>query len=249
MHDQAPQGAMTIEPDGPVYEVERRIEANQSQPRYSTVLSDDDIASRKHRRIVGGRWEEIGTLQRDFLISRGLHPNMKLLDVGCGSLRAGTLLVDYLEPGNYFGVDINPSIIEAGYNFELDDVARDRLPIGNLRATDRFDVDFGVTFDMAIANSVFTHISLNHIRLCLFRLAEVMSPGGRFFATFFEREETFPVDGSFGQPPNRRFTERNVFWYYATDLTWAASRLPFEVDYVGAWGHPRDQRMIEYTRI
>jgi hypothetical protein len=33
----------------------------------------------------------------------------------------------------------------------------------NLVANERFNTDFGVTFDIAIAQSVFTHVSLNHI--------------------------------------------------------------------------------------
>jgi hypothetical protein len=41
---------------------------------------------------------------------------------------------------------------------------------------------------MAIAQSVFTHVSLNQMRLCLYRLARVMRPGGTFYATFCERQ-------------------------------------------------------------
>jgi len=64
------------------------------------------------------------------------------------------------------------SLPVAGYANELDDAGRARLPSKNLRATDRFDADFGVEFDMAIAQSVFTHVSLNWIRLCLARVAQ-----------------------------------------------------------------------------
>jgi hypothetical protein len=46
--------------------------------------------------------------------------------------------------------------------------------------------NFGVESDYAIANSVFTHISLNDIRLCLYRFTQQLAPGGRFIATFFE---------------------------------------------------------------
>ena len=99
----------------------------------------------------------MGKLQRDFLIEQGLKPEHRFLDVGCGSLRAGVRLVDYLEPGHYHGLDINPEVIRLGYDDELSDEQRERLPSTNLHATDRFDADFGVKFDMAIAQSVFTH--------------------------------------------------------------------------------------------
>ncbi len=164
--------------------------------------------SQQHRRYVGGLWEELGKLQVDFLAEQGLRPHHQFIDVGCGSLRAGRLLVDYLEPRHYYGIDINVDVMKAGYDHELTDEQRSRLPLVNLRCTDRFDADFGHPFDMAIAQSVFTHLSLNNIRLCLFRLAKVMKPGAKFFATFFEEAAGVPLDTV---KKGERFTERNVF--------------------------------------
>ena len=63
----------------------------------------------KHRQVVGGMWDEIGTLQFEFLQGRGLQPDDLLLDVGCGSLRGGVRFVEYLNPSRYFGIDISPS--------------------------------------------------------------------------------------------------------------------------------------------
>ena len=120
------------------------------------------------------------------------------------------------------------------------------MPSRNLRATDRFDADFGVQFDMAIAQSVFTHVSLNWIRLCLARVSQVMAPGGRFYATFFEMPDDFPIDGV--SRTGKRFTERNAYWYYRRDLRWAARRSPWDFRYIGRWGHPAGSRMVEFTR-
>lgn len=227
--------------------IERRIEARHPEPDYQNKTYDEsERAARKHRDSMGGqqKWEPMGRVQHDFLVRMGLRPDMRFLDVGCGALRAGRLLVPYLDPGHYYGIDVGADVIEIGYTQELDDAARARLPLANLRMTDRFDADFGVRFDMAIAQSVFTHVSLNHIRLCLHRVAKVMKPGGRFFATFSERPATFPIDGTF----DRSYTERNVFWYYRRDLRWAAERTPFTFRYIGEWGNIGKQRMVEYTR-
>ena len=232
--------------------VERRIEVVEEHVEhdYAAVEMDEaKIAEREHRRFVGGRWNEIGTLQRDYLVSRGLQPGHALLDVGCGALRAGRHFVSYLEPNGYYGIDINPTLIEAGWNVELDDEQRAKLPLSNLRSTDRFDADFGVQFDMAIANSVFTHVSLNHMRLALFRLSKVMRSGGEFYATYFERDDGFPLDGVFGKVPKQRFYERNVFWYYRRDMEWVSSDMPFEAIHIGDWGHPRNQQMMLYKRL
>ena len=226
--------------------IDRRFEARQQQiePDYGSrpLRSDTD-----HRRLVGGSSDTMGRLQRDFLLAQGQAREDPLLYVGCGSLRAGRMLVDHLAPGHYYGVDVHPDLIEAGYRNELTPRQRELLPEENLRATDRFDCDFGVAFDMAIAQSVFTHVSLNMMRLCLYRVARVMRPGARFFVTFFERGPGFPLDGV--KYRQRLYTERNNYWYYRADMKWVASRSPWRFRYLGDWDHPRGQRMVEYTRL
>jgi SAM-dependent methyltransferase len=229
--------------------IEQRFEGpRRAEPDYlGRVLTEKEIAAGAHRAWIGGHWADHGVRQLNFLTTHGLRPEYKFLDVGCGSFRAGRHLVDYLLPGNYYGIDANLSVMQAGYDNELTEAQRDRLPTSNLRATDRFDVDFGVQFDMAIAQSVFTHISLNHIRLALYRVAKVMRPGGRFFTTFNEQPESFPVDGVVSSK-RPKYTERNVYWYYRKDLRWAAKFAPWEYRYIGKWGHPGGQRMIEFIR-
>lgn len=226
-------------------EIERRVEAERDDPDYAELTFDaQDIARGKHRHLVGRAWDVLGPLQIDFLREQGLLPEHRFLDVGCGGFRAGRHLVDYLEPGHYYGIDIGHDVMRAGYDHELTDDQRARLPIGNLRMTDRFDADFGVRFDMAIAQSLFAHINLNRVRLCLHRVAKVMPPGARFFVTFNERRPKYPVDGV----KNAMYTERNVFWYYRRDMRWAAKETPWTLRYLGDWGHPRDQKMLEFTR-
>lgn len=202
------------------------------------------------RNVVGGYWEKLGRLQLDFLVAQGLEPGARFLDVGCGALRAGTRLVDYLDAGNYYGIDINEKVLEDGYTRELSEEQRKKLPRENLRVTNRFDVDFGVQFDAAIAQSVFTHISLNSIRLCLYRVAPQMKVGGRFFVTFSEAPADFPIDGRLYEDEKRptRYNERNPFWYWRSDMEWAASFSPWQFRYIGDWGHPRGQKMVELTR-
>ena len=230
--------------------IENRVEVGRDRDvDYATRrLGAKGIAARRHRSVVGGRWEEMGRLQLDFVIGRGLRPEHRFIDVGCGSLRAGRKIAAYLEPEHYYGVDVNAQIIELGYEKELDDELRRRLPTSNLRSTDRFDVDFGVPFDMGIAQSVFSHLSLNHLRLCLARVARSMKPGGRFFVTYFEQPSDFPVDGVPEVQGRKLFTERNFYWYYRGDLAWATTGLPWQFNHIGEWGHPRQQVMAEFVR-
>ena len=81
---------------------------------YGKQLSDIEILSGKHRELVGSFWQEIGTLQFEFLCDQGLSKKDKLLDVGCGALRGGIHFIKYLNDGNYTGIDGNESLIRAG---------------------------------------------------------------------------------------------------------------------------------------
>lgn len=236
-------------------QIEQVIEGkNVVLPDYSGhVFTEEQIEKNAHRTYVvgaGGRWEEDGLAQLTFLKRHGLRPEHKVIDIGCGSLRAGRHLVDYLDPKSYYGVDANHSAMQAGYERELTDAQRERMPVSNLRANDRFNVDFGVQFDMALAQSVFTHVSLNHMRLCLYRLAKVMKPGGVFFASYVDVPEDEPVDYIFQKHPKGRtyFYEKNVFWYHRSDMRWAANAGPWSFRFVGEYGSPQRQLMVAYTR-
>lgn len=226
------------------------IETTATNPDYSErEFTPEEVKNGKHRSFIGGHWETHGQHQVDFLIANGLKPEHTFLDIGCGCFRAGRPLVDYLAPNHYFGIDANLGLMEAGYDFELTDEQRAKLPIENLRANDRFMSEFGSTkFDFAIAQSVFTHVSLNHIRLCLDRLGRSMKPGGKFYATFYEQPASTRLDKL--KPRGRHmFTERNPFWYYRDDMKWAATSGPWKFRYIGEWGHPNGQMMMEFTRV
>ena len=93
-----------------------------------------------HRRLIGDLWEEMGQKQLDFLIGEGLRPEHKLLDVGCGALRGGLHFIRYLDVGNYVGIDINQSLLDAGYEIELAQCGlKARMPRENLICSGDFE--------------------------------------------------------------------------------------------------------------
>ena len=49
----------------------------------------------------------------------GLQPADSVLDVGCGSLSTGRHLLQFLDPGRYWGFDVNQALILAGVTMEL----------------------------------------------------------------------------------------------------------------------------------
>jgi len=51
------------------------------------------------------QWHVIGKSQFDFILSHGLERDMLYLDIGCGDFRAGRLVMEHIEVGNYYGID------------------------------------------------------------------------------------------------------------------------------------------------
>jgi hypothetical protein len=80
---------------------------------YQQQLTSAQIEAGAHRKFVDRIWNEIGKLQFDFLRTHGLLRQHKLLDIGCGALRGGIHFINYLDPGNYYGLYLNSSLIEA----------------------------------------------------------------------------------------------------------------------------------------
>lgn len=223
--------------------------------RHSAYYNHDKIAEQaaggQHRELVGGLWDEIGALQLGFLQANGLTPQHKLLDIGCGSLRLGVRAVDYLEAGNYWGTDINKSLLSTGYQKEIVPAGLNhKLPRENLIV----DADFTFaglprSFDFAIAQSVFTHLPLNHMRLCLANLAEHIDGPCTFFLTAFIVPQE-ALSTSFKHYPGEITTHphRDPYHYSLLDLQYVTSGLPWSVEYVGDWKHPRNQKMATFSK-
>lgn len=216
--------------------------------QYGRELAPAEIEEGLHREFVGGRWEELGRLQRDFLVAQGLRPRHRLIDVGCGCLRAGVWLVEYLEEKNYFGIDCNASLVQAGIEKELPRTGMAwKLPQENLLVDQEFEcAHWGVAFDYAIAQSLFTHLPLNYIRLCLARLSPCMAPGGRFYATFFEADPAKWSRVIRGQVETH--PQRDPYHYTREDMHWVASGGEWGSEYLGDWGHPLGQVMMLYSK-
>jgi SAM-dependent methyltransferase len=222
-------------------------------PYFDIEKIRDGVDAGLHRDVIGGEWDRIGRLQFDFLKDAGLKPHHSLLDVGCGCLRGGIHFIGYLDRGNYVGIDINQSLLVAGYDIELAKAGlQERLPRENLLCIGDFGFQrIGRRFDFALAQSLFTHLGFNHIRRCLESLADVMEVGGVFFATFFEAPRDVPVSESYKQSPGNIVTcgTADPYHYRLSDFFYATRGLPWRIQYIGDWGHPSGQRMLAFHRL
>jgi len=204
-----------------------------------------------HRRTIGytEEWDVHGPRQLEYLREQGLRPEHYFLDVGCGPLRGGVHFIEYLEPGHYYGVDKNAGVLDTARDVELK-----RYGVEHKRPTlvpmANFDFpSLGQTFDYAWAQSVFTHLPLNNIIRCVMRMEQVLKPGGKFLFTFYEN-----ADGKRNLEPIRQspqvvsFFDDDSFHYDYASFEWIAEGTTLEVEYLGDWGNPRNQKVAVFRK-
>jgi len=155
-----------------------------------------DRQSGDYRAFVGPDklYDLVGAMQFNLLTHLGLREEHYLLDVGCGSLRAGRLFIPYLLPGHYCGIEPEAWLIDAGIKCELgEEIKRVKQPRFSGDGEFRLGL-FGQMFDFIIAQSVFSHASVRQIRRCLAEARTVMRPSSIFAATFVRGEECYDGD-------------------------------------------------------
>ncbi|MDP9841786.1 class I SAM-dependent DNA methyltransferase [Streptosporangium lutulentum] len=157
---------------------------------YRAVMKSD--VSRSSERAVGskshGRWLALGQMQFDYLERHGLRPEHRMLEIGCGNLRAGRLFIDYLDTGNYYGIDISPDVLMAAQGTLVDHGLRDKLPHLMPVKDLRFAALPDEMFDVVHAHSVFSHSPLHVIEECFQHIGRIMKPDGWFDFTFDRTE-------------------------------------------------------------
>ena len=157
---------------------------------YRAVMRSD--AARSREGAVGSHthesWLELGQLQFDYAVSHGLKPDMRMLEVGCGNLRAGRLFIEYLDAGHYYGLDISPDILLGAQDTIADYDLAAKLPHLTLVKNLRLHFLPDAMFDFAHAHSVFSHSPIEVIDECLAHVGRILAPGG-FFDFTFDRTE------------------------------------------------------------
>ena len=213
---------------------------------YGEELSESDILQNKHRDFIGGKWEEIGQLQYNFMLSQGLQPQHKLADIGCGCLRGGIHFIRYLETQNYYGLDLNASLITAA-NHEIK-LAQLEAKKPQLLVNDKFELDrFGQKFDFMLSISVFTHLPMNIIIRCLSEVQKNLAPDGKYYSTFFAAPSSAHTAQIAHQPGGITTNyDTDPFHYSLEEMSFMARIVGLEVNLIGQWQHPRNQQMLEF---
>ncbi len=186
----------------------------------------------KHYRAYVGPpkdYDLISAMVFNLLTCIGLRQHHRVLDVGCGSLRVGRLLIPYLNATNYNGVEPNKWLVKDGVRNEIgNDLIELKKPqFIYERSLELYKNKLGI--DFAFAQSIFSHCGLDLITHWLSQVAYHLNEDGAFLATFLIDQKDYEGKG----------------WVYPGCVSYKVETLKQEAEKhnlkfcVLDWGHPR----------
>jgi hypothetical protein len=140
-------------------------------------------------------YDRVAAMAFNLLTCIGLRQQHRVLDVGCGSLRIGRLLIPYLDKGNYLGIEPNRWLVTDGI---LNEVGQDQIRIKAPRFFYRASLagcGENLRLEYALAQSIFSHCALPLVRDWLAHLSAHLRDEGALLATFCCGTEDFDGNG------------------------------------------------------
>ena len=132
-------------------------------------------------------------LRRDFQIHflklKGLQPNHHLLDVGCGALRGGIPLIDYLNSGQYTGIEKRKEVhSRAIQELKLYPTLKNKKP--KIIFGDFLTLESPHKFDFIWAFAILYHIHDNVISKWFSQIEKYLADGGTFYGQIHQETHT-----------------------------------------------------------
>ena len=175
-------------------------------------------------------YDLIAAMTFNLLTTLGLRQHHSLLDVGCGSLRVGRLLIPYLNQGKYFGVEPNEWLVDEGIRRELGtSLLEIKSPTFFFSDSPNTIAQAKVAFNFALAQSIFSHCGLDLIKAWLSAIRPSLAQDGALVATFLVGEEDSTRTG---------WIYPDCVSYRPTTLERAAKDANLRFEIVD-WKHPR----------
>lgn len=193
------------------------------------------------RSYVGppSQYDVMGATQFSLLTFLGMREGHRVLDFGCGSLRAGRFLIPFLLPTNYYGLEPNKWLIEDSI---AKHIGNDQILLKkpNFFHNDDFTIDnIEAEFDFIVAQSIFSHTGSDLVGKVLASFGRKLAKDGLVVATFIHSAAGQPdFDGAgWIYPECVTFTSQSVEAFFrqasmnAVRMNWFHPRQTW---YVGA---------------
>ena len=170
----------------------------KSEPRYT-----------KGAELVGipGAFEQKRQFQISFLKNQGLAPGDIFIDIGCGVLRGGMPVVEFLDVGKYIGIDVNDEALKVARENVNRENLQHKLPqlIHSDGTLDKIDIT--KKGDVIWAFSVLIHMTDELVVNCLEFVKKNLAKEGLFYANVNIGSES---DGEWKEYPVKW---RSLDWY------------------------------------
>jgi hypothetical protein len=175
------------------------------------------------------QYDFMGATQFRLLCTLGLRDKHKVLDFGCGSLRAGRFLMSYLNPEGYFGIEPNPWLIEDSIKNQVGaDFISIKKPSFDNNSEMRTDV-FNTRFDFIVAQSIFSHTGKELVKIALSNFRNSLEDNGIAAVTFIHGGKDYEDEG-WRYPKCVQYKPQTIT-KFAADANLFIKEIP--------WYHPR----------
>jgi cyclopropane fatty-acyl-phospholipid synthase-like methyltransferase len=167
----------------------------------------------------------------NLLTTLGLRQDHSVLDIGCGSLRIGRLLIPYLNIKNYSGIEPNKWLVEDGIRQET---GRDQILIKQPKfyfADSADKLPTNALYDFAIAQSIFSHCGPDLVNRWLTDISAHLRDSGALVETFVSGDQD-------RQDPGWVYPECVNYKVETMAALARNARLKF---FLLDWKHPRQQ--------
>jgi len=197
---------------------------------------------------VGGRWATEGPRQLTFLREHGLGPHHRVLELGCGSLRAGVELLKYLSPGSYVGIDTDQTLLDAGLTIELPRAGIPREHGRFVNADSRNLSAIEGEFDLIFAVGLLQSLTFEGVARTFAAAIRKLKPTGQFFAAYFEAPSVAALEPIERPGPSWSHFDQPPFHHEFETLRRLAEACGGVVQRIGEWEDPHGQMMMVITR-
>lgn len=155
----------------------------------SDYTPEESVMESRHS-LVGppNLWKSKRDFQIDFLLKKNLKPNDVLMDIGCGTLRGGIPLIDFLNEGNYFGIEARDFVLEEGKK-ELKETKLDSKKPTLIHAFDISKIKLEQKFNFIWSFAVLIHMSDESLDGTLHFVSNHLTDSGVMYANVNIGEE------------------------------------------------------------
>src|SRR5262245_25729949 len=116
-----------------------------------------------------------------WLLRQGVQPNDIVVDYGCGTLRVGVLLIEYLDADRYVGMDIDERILNLGRSALTPTLVESKHPTLELISAESLDRIAGKGPKWVFSKGVLQHVPPNELHEYFLRLSCLIHAGATGF--------------------------------------------------------------------